>query len=788
MRYISAELRKLAGVRYVWLCLAFLLWVNVFVCLYQTRSAAARIPDKVYQDFFALYETDPEQIEADKAELYAWQNGQTKERVRRAREGDTDWPGDPPPAPKYAPEGYSDLLMYWALSDQLQAVNEYHETPEAIIASARTNLREYELLGVPAGSYAVKNQERVIADYTHALENVHISMEYVHGWGEYFANGTVNLFIFAMLLVVDSVVFTQEMGSGYLFILRTTKHGRARTALAKLAAVMLFNVGIVFLFTASAWLVYGWRYGYSSAGNALQTLKAYLRSPYVVTIGQYFWITAGLRALAGAVFSAVLCAVSVFTYNYVLVYASGLGLFGLNYWFYTMRVNRADHILKNMNLIAAAEGTPLFARLRLTNLFGQPADFLSTLIGAYVLIVLAASALCVAKFAHSAGGVQFRALRAAWRRLCRRREARLAARRGGKLPVRSLSVARAEVYKIAFANRTWLIVLALLAVKVALSYNANQPSKLFTEAAYREYLTELAGPVTEEKLQTVRDEREDIETTIKNVAVLDGKYQSGQITREEYGEYQLHYEYAKSRQRLFTMIEDRAAYLEKRTAAGDEVWFVYDTGWLKLLNGGFDWTLYAVLLLLFGGSFSVEYDSRSSGGSFAQILRTYRHGRARTFWGKLLAAVGAAVLFSALWNGIDAAFVCTSYDLPLGGAPLASIEMFGEIGLPVTVAQFAWLVMGLRLAAAVLLAALITTMSCLLAKSLLTLTAAAALTLLPALLVSFGADFLAPVSYAAFLQATPMLMAGREAYLRFALVCAGLCVLLTAGAERKWDG
>ena len=114
--------------------------------------------------------------------------------------------------------------------------------------------------------------------------------------------------------------------------------------------------------------------------------------------------------------------------------------------------------------------------------------------------------------------------------------------------------------------------------------------------------------------------------------------------------------------------------------------------------------------------------------------------------------------------------------------------MFGEIGLPVTVAQFAWLVMGLRLAAAVLLAALITTMSCLLAKSLLTLAAAAALTLLPALLVSFGADFLAPVSYATFLQATPMLMAGREAYLRFALVCAGLCVLLTAGAERKWDG
>lgn len=530
MRYIGAELRKLAGVRYVWLRLALLLWVNVFVCLYQTRVSFARMPNKVYEDFFALCETNPEQIAADQAEYNAWVNAQNRERLRRAQQGDLDWEGDPAPAPKYAPEGFSDWALYRAFGEQLGVIRAYHETPEGIIASAQRNLREYDSLGVPHDSYAYKSQQRVIERYEYALENVHISMEYVHGWDEYFSCGTVNLFIFAMLLVLNSVVFTQEMGSGYLFILRTTKHGRARTALAKLAAVALLSIGIVLLFTGSTWLVYGWRYGYSSTSNALQTLDLFLRSPYVVTIGQYFWITTGLRMLAGAVFSALLLAISVFTYNYVIVYACGLGMFGLNYWFYTMRVNRADHILKNMNLIAAAEGTPLFARLRLTNLFGQPADFLYTLVGAYALLLLLASAVCTAKFAHSARGVQFRALRGAWRRWNGFVAARREKRRGGELPVRSLSVVRAEVYKIAFANRTWLYVLALLVLKVGLSYNANRPNRLFTEAVYREYMTELAGPVTEEKLQAVRDERADIEQTMSDAMVMAGKYTRKEIT------------------------------------------------------------------------------------------------------------------------------------------------------------------------------------------------------------------------------------------------------------------
>ena len=117
MRYIGAELRKLACVRYVWLCLAVLLWVNVFVCLYQTRVSSARIPNKVYEDFFALCETNPEQIAADQAEYNAWVNAQNRERLRRAQQGDLDWEGDPAPAPKYAQEGFSDWALYRAVGE-----------------------------------------------------------------------------------------------------------------------------------------------------------------------------------------------------------------------------------------------------------------------------------------------------------------------------------------------------------------------------------------------------------------------------------------------------------------------------------------------------------------------------------------------------------------------------------------------------------------------------------------------------------------------------------------------
>ena len=64
-----------------------------------------------------------------------------------------------------------------------------------------------------------------------------MGLEYTRGWGEYFDYEAVNIFIFAAVLMLGSVAFAQDKNLGLLPIVRVSRHGRAKTAVAKLAAL-----------------------------------------------------------------------------------------------------------------------------------------------------------------------------------------------------------------------------------------------------------------------------------------------------------------------------------------------------------------------------------------------------------------------------------------------------------------------------------------------------------------------------------------------------------------------
>ena len=70
---------------------------------------------------------------------------------------------------------------------------------------------------------------------------------------------------------------------------------------------------------------------------------------------------------------------------------------------------------------------------------------------------------------------------------------------------------------------------------------------------------------------------------------------------------------------------------------------MYDTGWQKLLTRGFDWSLYALVLILCSNVFAAEYNTRTSAEGFYQILRTTKHGRNKTFYQKVRTVVVLSV-------------------------------------------------------------------------------------------------------------------------------------------------
>jgi len=365
MKYITYELRKLAGIRYIWIFLAIMLTANAILCVYTTgQKLSYSMPADVADNFFKLYFNDTQRIESEYTDLLNLRQERDRLWNEAISQGIYDYEPEPLPN-KYIESGNkNDLSLFGEVFSRRDAILNYPGTIQKVIDRAYANLAEFDAMGVPADSYTYKYQLRVIDLYKTAQSDVRMGLEYTRGWSDYFSYDIVNIFIFTMLVIAGSVVFANEKNSGILPIIRASKNGRQKTALAKIAAMMIVTVVTVLLFTLSTFLIFGIRLGYSSTANAIQVFDLFTLSPFVITIGQYFAVTIAVKLLTFMLFSAVLLLVSAFFYNYALIYICGLGFFGLNFLLYTLSYINADNPFKNLNLVAAAAVNPLFERYR----------------------------------------------------------------------------------------------------------------------------------------------------------------------------------------------------------------------------------------------------------------------------------------------------------------------------------------------------------------------------------------------------------------------------------------
>lgn len=365
MSFIKYELHKILGIRYIWIFLAVLLIVNAALCMYTTsQKLEYSVPADITADFFKLYFTDTEALEAEYAQRQLLQEEQARLWREAAVQGIYDFEQEPIPN-KYIESGkWSDSSLFSEIFGRRDAILNYPGTIQKVIDRTYANLAEFDSMQIPADSYTYQYQLKVIDLYKTAQTDVRMGLEYTRGWSDYFAYDIVNIFIFAMLIITGSVVFAYEKNSGFLPIIRVSKNGWTKTALAKIAAMMITSVATVLLFTLSAFLIFGIRLGYSSPANAIQVFDFFTLAPFVITVGQYFAVTIAVKLLTFTLFSAILLMVSVFFYNYALNYICGLGFYGLNFLLYTLSYINADNPLKNLNFVATAAVSPLFVRYR----------------------------------------------------------------------------------------------------------------------------------------------------------------------------------------------------------------------------------------------------------------------------------------------------------------------------------------------------------------------------------------------------------------------------------------
>ena len=662
---------------------------------------------------------------------------------------------------------YRDCYMAYRV---LQELDSYEADIGRVVRAARMAQEDYLASGVSEQAYEYRYQGDLIRIYeVNAL--IEIEYEYAVGWDSYFAYTDGNVLMAILLTVAAVGLCIGEYRSGMLPILHATKGGRMRTLLCKLGVLLCVSAGLVLIFQAAALIVFGSLCGLSSMGNFVQVFEAYKFCPEIITVGEYLALSLGIKTLTLFTLGACIMLLGTLCKDYALTFVSSLGVLAAQfalYFFVSVEQFGSYHML---NIFGAMDTHSYFTRYYSLNVFGASVAFIPLLITVYALVAVTLAMTAGWMFCKTPGAGKKR----------KGIKLRLPAT---AVPLIGRTLIGAELHKLLVGNKLAIILAVLLLAKLLISSGTYVYQSSFTDSVYHEYMTTLAGEVTEEKLQYISEERKRIDEAGSDAkfSQMMEAHQSGKITSEEYAQYFNEYEYAQERTEHLKRIEGRRDYLQGLAEQGKEGHFVYDTGWNALFDGEFDFLLYALVLLSFAGVFADEYRA----GAY-QILRPSKRGRAGVLCAKYAAAALLAVGVFAAFAAIDLGFVLLRFELPMWTAPIQSLPGFAALP-DMTIAQglIAWL--AVKGAAYLLMAMMLLCLS-LVTKSVLgTSITVAMVTLLPYFMRRFGMEAASGIDYTYLLDGTTFLQSFAQDthYMTYLAILAAAICLLTLCALIKW--
>lgn len=784
MKYVAYEFRKILGIKYIRIIFAALILLNGVFCLYHvSQSHENELPVDVVETIFYEYSISKDSIENEYDSLLKWESEQNNIFIEQMRLGNYDYEPETFPN-KYTPDGFTDIQVFNEVFDRINYIKEYPCRVQDVIDRAYSNLDESDTLGVSENSYITEYQRKVIVLYDTAKNTVKIGFEYTRGWDDYFSYDAVNIFIFFMVITIGTAVFTEEKTSGFLPLLRCSKNGRTKTAIAKISAALSATLMTVLLFLLESWLIILIAVGYSNPMNAIQSFDMFLYCPYILTVGEYALLSLALNLLTFFMIISVILIISVFAYHYVLTFLSGFCLLGAGLIMNIIHLS-SDNPLNIFDFLDAAAATTIFERYRSCNLLGKQVSYIALTIAVYTVLSAVLLIFTVLKYNSTFDGVNIKVLNGLFSKVSGLSGKYRLVREKNKKRGYSLSLFAAEAYKTLISSRVWILVVLLFVAKCCINTHVYQPNASYSDRIYKEYMTTLSGEMTEAKRQYLMDERNRIDTTLAKRDEMQLLYANDEITFDEYRSYLSEYNYAYSRNECFEIIENHANYIDNLNNDGKQAWFVYDTGWKKLFFVDTDWTLYLVLVLLFTNVFSREFNGKSSSGSFTQIMRVSKNGGNKTLAGKYLSSCVLCTAVSAAWYVVDIVSVYHAYDMPLITAPVQSVEYMGDFAPGVTIGQYISIFFAVKILACISFALLLCSLSALMRKPILIiLTSSAAF--LPALSSRFSKDLIITTDFTSFARATPLLLKNEQALLYITL-CFAVCCTLIACVKRKWN-
>lgn len=159
------------------------------------------------------------------------------------------------------------------------------------------------------------------------------------------------------------------------------------------------------------------------------------------------------------------------------------------------------------------------------------------------------------------------------------------------------------------------------------------------------------------KLNSIIGEREEMER----------KYRSGEITREEMGNYLADYYEAKQNKNALVKVGERLEFIKSQLEGGKRPSILYDTGWNELLAYKTDVLLALLIIAAMCGIYSDEYKNGMN-KLYAVCDKRALHKS------KIAFCIGFSMICTFVFSAAETIIIADKYTLPLYAAEASSIE------------------------------------------------------------------------------------------------------------------
>ena len=643
--------------------------------------------------------------------------------------------------PQYANSFEAEAAFWGGLYQEWQAVSGYAARLAQIEEDAARLTSISIFYDENTASFSSRNVLKTAEDYR-ALQGLSVPYTITEGLSFSVQSPTTDVLAVCMAFFFTLLLITEEKQKGLLAILRMTRKGRAPLMAAKLgalAAALFLSVAALY---GSNFLYGALRYGLPPLSIPLQAVQGFVGSTLAVSAGGFLLLYLLMKWLACFAFATIIVLVTIHAKDAVsgflgcaLLYGAGLALTELipplSVW----------NTLRYINPVGIMDTSGILATYYNLNIAGRPFGLQSVVLGFMLCLAAVFAGLSVLCFAVKRSWDTGEFFLAPLLR-------RLQIRRHGF----SGRLAGHELYKLLLLRRAGAV-LALFAVFAATVFPSAVPGLSIRQQQVQNYLQTLHGALTPEQ---------------------------GRLTPQAADVLSAEYRAVLNREEAFRYVQERVRYVRENPGAE----LLFEDGYLLLMRlSGADRVVIpalAVLILCFSGFFAMEYQTGA-----VRILSTTPGGRRKTVKAKLLCAwLAATVVFFA--SALPVAFsVGGAYGLRGGLAPLCSIPAFKGWSVPLgAFVLFHYLFQYLAMLA---VSGCILLLSNRLQKTTATVSACAAVLLLPMILKAMHVPFAAYASVAPLYNfATGMLSPAGQ--LHFALLAPLVCVAVIGGLHRLQTG